>query len=305
MNDRPAVRGARRSGFRTAATEAWAKAWIARMAERSTPPLESTWVETSLGRTHVVRSPDPGTGRDVVCFPGFGTNSGWWCVAGNLTPLTQVARVWIVDVPGQPGLSAGWAPPFTRDGYDLWIEQLVDGLGLDSVSLMGVSLGGLLAVRGSVRLGSRAERMVLLAPGGFVRPWVGLAGMAVLLRHYLNATPQTTKQFVRECVLGPQQLEPEPLAELEDALFRFGTGFSNRSRIPPLLANGMLRASKAHAMIIVGESDPIFSARRTLERARRLMPNLEATESMAGHGHGLEVSGPVMELAATFIGAGP
>jgi pimeloyl-ACP methyl ester carboxylesterase len=67
----------------------------------------------------------------------------------------------------------------------------------------------------------------------------------------------------------------------------------------------MLRASKAPAMIIVGESDPIFSARRTLERARRLMPNLEATESMAGHGHGLEVSGPVMELAATFIGAGP
>mgnify|MGYP000527702802 CR=1 FL=1 len=35
MNDRPAVRGARRSGFRTAATEAWAKAWIA--ALRSAP----------------------------------------------------------------------------------------------------------------------------------------------------------------------------------------------------------------------------------------------------------------------------
>ena len=37
-------------------------------------------------------------------------------------------RLDLVDVPGQPGLSTGWAPPFTGDGYDLWIEQLVDGL---------------------------------------------------------------------------------------------------------------------------------------------------------------------------------
>ena len=302
MSTQPPVPDARRSGFTTPATAAWAKAWITRVAKQADPPLESTWVETTLGPTHVLRSPDPGTGNDVVCFPGFGTNGGWWCVAGNLAPLTRVARVWIADVPGHPGLSTEWAPPFAPDGYDLWVEELVDGLDLETVTLMGVSLGGMLAVLGSIRLGRRAERLVALAPAGFVRPWLGPTRLLTLVRHHLKPTKRTTERFGRVCVLGPQKVEHGPLAELEESLHRSKKGFANRSRVPPLLSDAQLQACKARAIVIVGENDPIFSAHRTLRRARRLMGNLEAVESLTGHGHGLEVSHQAMELAARFIG---
>lgn len=100
MRETPPVRGARRSAFRTVVAEAWTRDWIARAASRSRPPLESVVVETSFGPTHLLRSPEAASGRDVVCFPGWGTNCAFWCVAGDIGPLTEVRRVWIADVPG-------------------------------------------------------------------------------------------------------------------------------------------------------------------------------------------------------------
>ena len=160
----PPVRGARRSAFLTSEAEVRTREWVLRVANRSNPLLESVVVETSLGPTHLLKSPETDSGRDVVCFPGWGTNGAFWCVTGGLAPLADVRRVWIADVPGQPGLSAGWAPTYGPDGYACWIEEVLDRLALTTTALMGASLGGLLAVQGAARLGARVDKVVLLRP---------------------------------------------------------------------------------------------------------------------------------------------
>ena len=304
MRETPPVPGARRSAFRTVAAEAWTRDWIVRAASRSRPPLESVVVETSFGPTHLLRSPEAASGRDVVCFPGWGTNCAFWCVAGDIGPLAEARRVWIADVPGQPGLSAGWAPTYGPDGYGRWIEELLDALSLTTTGLMGASLGGLLALQGAARLGARVDKAVLLAPAGFVRPALSLSGMWVMLRHQLRPTVHTTARFLRACVLGPHQdVEAGALAELEAVLLNSARGFRNRSRIPPVLPDTQLAAPSAAIALIVGEDDPVFSSTRTVARGRRVLSSDVTVEVLAKHGHGIELSRQAMIVAASFLEA--
>jgi pimeloyl-ACP methyl ester carboxylesterase len=91
--------------------------------------------DTSLGPTRVTTV---GEGLDVVVLPG--TN---FSTATSLELLALVGREHRaigVDLPGQPGLSAGERPR-DRNAYGPWLRELVSALALERAVIVGHSFG--------------------------------------------------------------------------------------------------------------------------------------------------------------------
>src|SRR5215218_10649664 len=115
---------------------------------------ESLTVETRYGDTHVLVI-GPEDASPVVFLPG-GNFLNPTCLRWFL-PLSERHRLYAPDIVGQPGRSAQTRPSPKGDGHAFWVEDVLDGLGLERAPLVGLSYGAGLAVR-TVGLAPSASR---------------------------------------------------------------------------------------------------------------------------------------------------
>ncbi|HUG83291.1 MAG TPA: alpha/beta fold hydrolase [Euzebya sp.] len=103
---------------------------------------------------------DPNDGRVVVLVHGAGNDhSVWRHQTRRLAGLGQ--PVLAVDLPGH-GRSAG--PALTSVGAMAdWVGGVLDGVGATSATVVGHSMGSLVAVESAARLNGRVDRIALVA----------------------------------------------------------------------------------------------------------------------------------------------
>jgi pimeloyl-ACP methyl ester carboxylesterase len=111
---------------------------------------------------------DVGSGPAVLLLHGSGPGvSGWANFGNNLPVLSQQLRCIVLD---QPGFGGSQRPEHYDRNY-LRIAAgavggLLDALGLETVSLLGNSMGGDVAVRYTLDNPKRVQRLLLMGPGG-------------------------------------------------------------------------------------------------------------------------------------------
>lgn len=96
----------------------------------------------------------------LVLLHGGIMNSAMWM--GDVRAWAEHFRVYAVDVIGEAGLSAPSRPPLNSDAHALWMDGVLEGLRLERVSLVGVSLGGWLALDYATRKPERVPVMVIV-----------------------------------------------------------------------------------------------------------------------------------------------
>lgn len=111
-------------------------------------------VETACGRLYVdVR----GRGPDVVLWHSLLCDGGMW--DGLVPELARHYRVINIDAPGH-GRSAPTRSPYTLEDNVDALFQVLDAVGAQRVSLVGLSWGGMVGMRAALR---RSERITSLA----------------------------------------------------------------------------------------------------------------------------------------------
>ena len=155
-------------------------------------PSEHLTVPTSQGETFVVASGPPDA-PPLVLLHGAGANSAMWL--GDVAVWSEHFRVYAVDVIGEPGLSAPSRPPLASDAYASWLDDVLRGLAVDRISIVGVSLGGWLALDYAIRRPARVNRLALLCPGGVGRQKWGVVVAALLLRPFGRWGLRTTMRL--------------------------------------------------------------------------------------------------------------
>lgn len=124
---------------------------------------------------------DMGDGDPVVFIHGLGSYIPAW--NKNLTPLSTNFRCIAIDLPGY-GKSSKPLHSGTMDYYALVVIKLMNKLEVDKFSVVGHSMGGVVALKLAIEHGARLNRMILVAPGGAE---TYSEDEKILVRSYLNA----------------------------------------------------------------------------------------------------------------------
>ncbi|MCZ8379070.1 alpha/beta hydrolase [Mycobacterium sp. CPCC 205372] len=226
---------------------------------------ESIDVTTAFGTVRVYRF-DGGGGRPVVLLPGRNASTPMW--AANLPGLLAHRTVYGVDLLGEPGMSVQDRPLRGADDQARWFEDLLAGLELRSVHLMGVSFGGWTAANHAVRIPGRAASLTLLDPVMTFAP-IPVRTMLAVAPMGLPGTPQFVRRRVLRWLSGGADVDERvPVAALISA---GTTDFILRQPLPQRFTDDELRSLDIPVLALIAGRSVIHDARRAARRARDLL----------------------------------
>ena len=142
-------------------------------------PNQQLRVPTRAGETFLVASGDENAPA-LLLLHGSMANSAMWM--GDIAAWAKHFRVYAVDIIGDAGLSARSRPPLSSEAHALWLDDVLQALALARASLVGVSLGGWLALDYATRRPDRVESLAVLCPAGVGRQKISIVFKTLGLR---------------------------------------------------------------------------------------------------------------------------
>jgi len=241
---------------------------------------ESVYVETSVGETHLLVA-GPVDGPPLMIVHGISGNA--MQMAGMLAGLTRSHRCFFVDVPGEPNRSAETYMDRDDTSFAEWMVEVLDGLGLDRVGMMGASFGAFIILKTASYAPDRISRALLLTPGGLVGSsfgnrmkltfygyWMGVTGSAAAVRGMVDLLAATRTE------LGAHWYEHMELVS---------THVHTRYAALPIFDADAFADFQAPTMVIAGAEDILFPVGPLEEKIRQVVNNLHDFVIIEGGGH--------------------
>lgn len=260
-------------------------------------PRRTLDIATDFGTTRVVHH-GPDTGEPVVLLHGSDANSSVWYP--QVAAFAERHPVYAIDTIDDPGGSVQTAPVTGSADAAAWLGQVVAGLALDRVHLVGHSYGGWLALNQAAHAPERLATVTVLDPGGLekVRPafYATVVGGALATLLPRRARPWAARVLANSAVVA----DPRLTAPLMIAARSFGP---RRTAARPF-TDDELRSIRVPLLVLLGARSTLMHVDRAQGRVRALVADA-AAETVPGTGHGLAMEKPeyvnarVLEFAAT------
>jgi pimeloyl-ACP methyl ester carboxylesterase len=253
-------------------------------------PNRQLHVATRYGDTFVVTC-----GTDdlppLLLLHGAGSNSAMW-IADAAAWSTRY-KLYAIDMIGEPGYSAESRPPLKSDAYALWLDDVLQGLRIDRFSMVGISLGGWLAIDYATRRAARVERLVLMVPAGIGRQrWSMLFKILPLL-----LLGDWGRKKALQIVIGPAPANSaEGHQPYRDFMLLVQHHFRARMERIPVFTDAALQQLRMPLLTILGGQDVILDSAETKQRLQRNVPHAEI-RYLPEQGHGVfGVRGAILEF---------
>ena len=138
----------------------------------SAATLEARYADETSAFIHVngarIHYRDEGAGPVILMVHGYSTHLQNW--DGWAAALKKDRRVVRLDLPGH-GLTGPYpAGDYSPDAQTAMVAAFVEALALKDVTVIGNSLGGLIAWRYALQRQDNTRALVLVSPGGFLGP---------------------------------------------------------------------------------------------------------------------------------------
>ena len=192
---------------------------------------KDVWLEVDGLRIHCFEAGE--SGSPIMFLHGGGIDSAHLSWGQVIGPLSDHHRVFAPDFPGY-GESDKADSEYTMNYYITFLTHLLDVLQLERLSLVGISMGGGIALGFALRFPERVEKLVLVAPYG-VLDRVSAHKLSYLfvnipfLDEMSNWLIGRSRSMVRWTLLSsliynPQRLSPELLDEVYQEAHKPGAG---------------------------------------------------------------------------------
>lgn len=147
-----------------------------------------------------MRYVDYGSGPALVLLHGMGASWHWWLE--NIPALARQHRVIAVDLPGF-GNSEPLPAPAEMAMHAGAVFGLMDQLDIDSATVVGHSMGGLVALEMATAEPRRVQDLILVGSGGVPMTRRHLAAILVVVR---TSTAVLRRPVVRRALVAKQWL---------------------------------------------------------------------------------------------------
>jgi pimeloyl-ACP methyl ester carboxylesterase len=236
-------------------------------------PNEQVRVPTREGETFVVVSGPEGAPALILLHGSAATSAMWM---SDIAAWAAHFRIYAIDMIGEPGLSAPSRPPLASEAHALWLDDVLKALHLTRALLVGVSLGGWLALDYATRRPERAESLVVLCPGGVGRQKSGFIFKAMALRMLGPWGERKVQELVFGRAVADLVADPSPaLRYFMEYVALIHQNFRYRKVKLPVFSDDALKRLTMPLMAIVGGRDVLLDSADTMRRLERLVPHAE------------------------------
>jgi len=240
-------------------------------------PYDELYIPTSFGDTHVVAS-GPQKGIPLVLLnPGGGSVAIW---SRNIESLSRDYHIYAVDVIGEMNKSIPTRPITNDREFTYWIDDLFNGLKIESAHVIGNSNGGFFALNIAVCLPERARKVVLVSPAAtFVQMWAWW--WHLLIPAHMIAPIIRSEKMVHKAYDWLWQGFPvnEDYARLKSISTIAGYPRyrpTRNSLAPRVFRDDELRKIKTPVLLLIGDHEVIYKPEKATRRAVNLVPKLRA-----------------------------
>ena len=256
---------------------------------------ETMEISTQFGSCHVIVC-GPEEGEPVLMFHGMTSNSAMWYP--TVEALTNY-RVYCIDTPGDFGKSHVTTGMRSSEDAVLWMDQVMEALGLATAIFIGHSMGGWFCSNYATKRSERIVRLVLLAP---VATFLPVPFLKFLLKIYpamlLPSPARIRRAWSWFCRQG--YTLPPHVMDVIIAAYRYGR--PQLQVVPRVIDREEWRKLTAPVLFLVGDEEKIYNAADVLERVREAIPHAEVIQIHgAGHCLIIEQQDVVNEAIQRFL----
>lgn len=231
---------------------------------------QSKFVETSFGKTHVLITGDA-SNPPLVLVHG---SNGCAPIALECYPnLSSKYQVFAIDVIAQPTKSAETRLSMKDDSYGKWVNEVIDQLGLDQVTLAGFSLGGLIILKTLIYNEKKVKDVVIASPAYIVNgnPFRALFKIFIPMKRYMRTKkPHFIEKFLSALFTDRDEFA---IRFLSKVFLHFEMDFTPVPVIKKQEAQGI----KTPITLLASGQDIIFPGKKMLKRAKKIFPSLKKT----------------------------
>ncbi len=229
-------------------------------------PNQQLRVPTREGETFIIACGDENAPPLLLLHGGM-SNSAIWM--GDVAAWAAHFRIYAVDVIGEAGLSAPSRPTFASDAHALWLDDVRQALSVTRASIVGVSLGGWLALDYATRRPERVESVVAICPAGIGRQKIGIVFKTIPLRLF----GEWGKRKAAELVLGRGPANPSPALQA----FMTFIALIHKNLRPrmvkfPIFSDDALGRLNMPVLVIAGGKDVLIDSAETKRRLEQNVP---------------------------------
>jgi len=237
-------------------------------------------IRTRFGATHVLIAGPEGGPPVVVTHVGNSiTPQG---LHGQLPLLKQEHyRLYAPDTIGHPGKSAQVRLSPRDQSYGQWLNDVLDGLGLESAAFIGGSFGAGIILRLVAYAPQRITKMALFVPSGIVA--VPLTSMLFRITlPYLLYVLFPSRQRMLSAVQWMGNDIDDDVLQLIEAVFQH---VRVEAEMPRPATKAELANFSAPTLVIAAQKDAMFPGEAVTNRAQELFSNLKVVECLKGGTH--------------------
>jgi pimeloyl-ACP methyl ester carboxylesterase len=227
-------------------------------------------IDTQYGQTNIIVVGDS-TKPPIILV--HGSNGCSPIALETYADLNDSFSIYSVDVLAQPNKSAETRLSMKDDSYGKWMNELIDSLKLENVTMAGFSFGGLIILKTLINNENHIKEVFLSAPAYIVNgnPFKALFKFFIPMKRYMK----TKKTKYLEQFLDAAFTERDDFAN--KYLAAVFTHFTMDFTPVPLIKTSEASKIKTPITLIGAGNDIIFPGRKMIKRAKKIFPSLKHT----------------------------
>ena len=185
--------------------------------------------------------------------------------------LSKAFKVYAIDVLGQPNKSAQTRLSMKDDSYGQWINEIIDLLQLENVTMAGFSFGGLVILK-TLEFNERKIKAVYLSAPGYIvngNPLKALFKIFIPMKRFVKT--ENIKYVERFLAQVFTERDEFAVKFLSKVFLHFKMDFTP----VPVISKRKAQAIETPIFLIGAKDDILFPGVKMIKRASKIFPSLK------------------------------